>query len=99
MRLLQIIIVSVNLDSKRERSCQPETSIVKLSRRLLLRLAGKLPAICILAFCQKKPIDLGAEQLLAAENNDRKIAVELKSLIGKSRIANLEQALGQASVN
>ena len=44
---------------------------------------------------KEKPIDLGAEQLLAAENNDRKIAVEFKSLIGESRIADLEQALGQ----
>ncbi|WP_333408735.1 element excision factor XisH family protein [Microcoleus sp. T2B6] len=40
-------------------------------------------------------IDLGAEQLLAAENNDRKIAVEVKSFIRESRIADLEQALGQ----
>ena len=30
-------------------------------------------------------IDLGAEQLLAAENNDRKIAVEVKSFIRESR--------------
>jgi hypothetical protein len=44
---------------------------------------------------EEKSIDLGAEQLLAAENNDRKIAVEVKSLIGESRIADLEQALGQ----
>ncbi len=44
---------------------------------------------------EEKPIDLGAEQLLAAENNDRKIAVEVKSLIGESRIADLEQALRQ----
>ena len=44
---------------------------------------------------EEKPIDLGAEQLLAAENNDRKIAVDVKSFIGESRIADLEQALGQ----
>ena len=44
---------------------------------------------------EEKPIDFGAEQLLAAENNDRKIAVEVKSFIRESRIANLEQALGQ----
>jgi hypothetical protein len=44
---------------------------------------------------EEKPIDLGAEQLLAAENNDRKIAVEVKSLIGESRIADIEPALGQ----
>jgi hypothetical protein len=44
---------------------------------------------------EEKPIAFGAEQLLTAENNDRKIAVEVKSLIGESRIADLEQALGQ----
>ena len=44
---------------------------------------------------EEKPIDIGAEQLLAAENNDRKIAVEVKSFITQSRIADLEQALGQ----
>jgi hypothetical protein len=44
---------------------------------------------------EEKPIDLGAEQLLAAENHDRKIAVEVKSFIRDSRIADLEQALGQ----
>ncbi len=44
---------------------------------------------------EEKPIDLGAEQLLAAENNDRKIAVEVESFIRESRIADLEQALDQ----
>ncbi|MEG4047015.1 element excision factor XisH family protein [Microcoleus sp. Pol17C6] len=44
---------------------------------------------------EDKPIDLGAEQLLAAENNYRKIAVEVKSFIRESRIADLEKALGQ----
>jgi hypothetical protein len=44
---------------------------------------------------EQKPIDSGAEQLLAADNNDRKIAVEVKSFIRESRIADLEQALGQ----
>ncbi len=44
---------------------------------------------------RNRSIDLGAEQLLAAENNDRKIAVEVKSFIRESRIADLEQALGQ----
>jgi hypothetical protein len=40
-------------------------------------------------------IDLGAEQLIAAEQQERKIAVEVKSLLRESRIADLEQALGQ----
>lgn len=40
-------------------------------------------------------IDLGASQLLAAEKVDRKIAVEIKSFIGRSDIDDLEKALGQ----
>jgi XisH protein len=40
-------------------------------------------------------IDLGAEQLFAAEQRERKIAVEVKSFLRESRIADLEQALGQ----
>ncbi|KOR32748.1 fatty-acid synthase [Achromatium sp. WMS3] len=39
--------------------------------------------------------DLGAEQVFAAEKNERKIVVEVKSFIGASIIADLEQALGQ----
>jgi hypothetical protein len=33
---------------------------------------------------EEKPIDFGAQQLLAAENNDHKIAVEVKSFIRES---------------
>lgn len=40
-------------------------------------------------------VDLGAERLIAAEQNHRKIAVEVKSFLSESRIAYLEQALGQ----
>lgn len=40
-------------------------------------------------------VDLGAEQLLAAEKGARKIAVEIKSFLGPSEMADLEQALGQ----
>jgi hypothetical protein len=40
-------------------------------------------------------IDLGAEQLLAAERQGHKIAVEIKSFVGPSVVADLEQALGQ----
>ena len=40
-------------------------------------------------------VDLGAEQLLAAEKDARKIAVEVKSFLGPSEMSNLEQALGQ----
>ena len=39
--------------------------------------------------------DLGAEKLFAAEKEGRKIAVEVKSFIGASDMADLEQALGQ----
>ncbi len=40
-------------------------------------------------------IDLGAEKLLIASKEERKIAVEVKSFIGNSPIRDLEQALGQ----
>jgi hypothetical protein len=40
-------------------------------------------------------IDLGAEKLLAAENKTDKILVEVKSFLSESRIADLQQALGQ----
>ena len=40
-------------------------------------------------------VDLGASQLLAAEKVDRKIAIEIKSFIGRSDIDDLEKALGQ----
>jgi hypothetical protein len=40
-------------------------------------------------------VDLGAEQLLAAEQAHRKIAVEVKSFLRDSRVADLQQALGQ----
>lgn len=40
-------------------------------------------------------VDLGAEQLLAAEKADRKIAVEIKSFTGLSEMSDLEKAIGQ----
>lgn len=40
-------------------------------------------------------VDLGAEQLLAAAKDDRFIAVEIKSFVGASDMADLEKALGQ----
>jgi hypothetical protein len=39
--------------------------------------------------------DLAAERLLALERGDRKIAVEIKSFLGRSPIHDLEVALGQ----
>ncbi len=40
-------------------------------------------------------VDLGASNLLAAEKEARKIAVEIKSFTGRSDINDLEKALGQ----
>jgi XisH protein len=40
-------------------------------------------------------IDLGAERLIAAENQSSKIVVEVKSFVGQSDVKDLEQALGQ----
>ena len=40
-------------------------------------------------------IDLGAEQMLAAERNGERIAVEIKSFLSKSVVQDLKEALGQ----
>ncbi|MBA2646973.1 MAG: XisH family protein [Pyrinomonadaceae bacterium] len=40
-------------------------------------------------------IDLGAERLIAAERGEQKIAVEVKSFVGDSVVADLEKAIGQ----
>ncbi|MGK7883782.1 MAG: XisH family protein [Crocosphaera sp.] len=40
-------------------------------------------------------IDLGAEQLLAAEKDAEKIAVEIKSFVGQSSISEFHTAIGQ----
>ncbi|NMF62153.1 fatty-acid synthase [Brasilonema octagenarum UFV-E1] len=40
-------------------------------------------------------VDLGAEQLIAAEKEKSKIAVVIKSFVGRSDIDDLEKALGQ----
>lgn len=40
-------------------------------------------------------VDLAAERLLAAEKGAQKIAVEIKSFVGKSSLDDLEKALGQ----
>ena len=40
-------------------------------------------------------IDLGAEKIIAAEKEDRKIAVEIKSFLGASKISEFYSALGQ----
>ncbi|HKQ78485.1 MAG TPA: element excision factor XisH family protein [Blastocatellia bacterium] len=44
---------------------------------------------------RKLQIDLGAEKLIAAQKDARKIAVEIKSFIGANDLEDLYQALGQ----
>ncbi len=39
-------------------------------------------------------VDLGAKQLLAAEQGNRKIAVEIKSFVSPSEMADLKDAIG-----
>ncbi|HUK91953.1 MAG TPA: XisH family protein, partial [Blastocatellia bacterium] len=40
-------------------------------------------------------IDLGAQEIIAAQKAERKIAIEVKSFVGKSEVDDLEKALGQ----
>jgi hypothetical protein len=40
-------------------------------------------------------VDLGAERVIAAERGNQKIAVEIKSFIGRSLMRDMEVALGQ----
>jgi hypothetical protein len=40
-------------------------------------------------------VDLGAELFLAAEKGEQRIAVEIKSFLGRSELDDLEKALGQ----
>lgn len=40
-------------------------------------------------------VDIGAERLLAAEKGEQRIAVEIKSFVGRSPVEDLEKALGQ----
>lgn len=40
-------------------------------------------------------VDLGAEQVIAAEMSGRRIAVEIKSFVGPSIVDDMEKALGQ----
>lgn len=43
-------------------------------------------------------VDLGAERLIAAEKDTAKIAVEIKTFLSPSPVADLEQALGQFGI-
>lgn len=43
-------------------------------------------------------VDLGAEMPIAAERDNRRIAVEIKSFLGDSALYDLEKALGQYSL-
>lgn len=40
-------------------------------------------------------VDLGAERVLAAEKENQKIAVEVKSFVGRSLAGDLQRAIGQ----
>lgn len=40
-------------------------------------------------------IDIGAEKVMAAEKDGRKIAVEIKSFLNASKLADLKDAIGQ----
>ncbi len=40
-------------------------------------------------------VDLGAERVIAAEKNGQKIAIEIKSFVGRSALHDMELALGQ----
>jgi hypothetical protein len=40
-------------------------------------------------------VDIAAERVLSAEKDGRKIAVEVKSFVGKSSLTELEKAVGQ----
>ena len=42
--------------------------------------------------------DLGAEQIIAAEKSTQKMAVQIKSFIGISKMTDLERAIGQYAV-
>lgn len=46
-------------------------------------------------FKRKLEVDLGAERVIAAEKNNEKIAVEIKSFLGLSEIHEFYKALGQ----
>ena len=43
-------------------------------------------------------VDLAAERFIAAEKENEKITVEIKSFIGRSQTAEMEKALGQFSL-
>ncbi len=40
-------------------------------------------------------VDLGAQRMLAAERGDERIAVEVKSFVGRSEVADFHLAVGQ----
>jgi len=46
----------------------------------------------------KLSIDLGAERTLAAERENEKIAVEIKSFVSESQVTELERAVGQYGI-
>lgn len=53
------------------------------------------PLIIGLSFGRQLRVDLGAEQLIAADKESERIAVEIKSFLAPSTISEFHTALGQ----
>lgn len=72
-------------------------SFTKLCATLLKKMAGQLLTGSLLLRYElgNLYIDLGAEKVLAAEQADKKIAVEIKSFVQNSAISEFYTALGQ----
>lgn len=59
-------------------------------------MAGKLHTIpCSFNLQIRIKIDMGAQKLIAAEKDEQKIAIEVKSFIGMSAISEFYTAVGQ----
>lgn len=59
------------------------------------RLDDYARPVDIAAGKRTRSIDLGAEKVIAAEKDERKIAVEVKSFLHSSRMEELEDVMGQ----
>jgi len=47
---------------------------------------------------RKLYVDLGAERVIGAEQNGKRIAVEIQSFLGRSEVSDFEAAIGQYAV-
>ena len=75
-------------------SCQPKTSITILSKPHSRKTVGVSPTTLTTWRGRDVFVDLGAE-MIAAEKDNVRIAVEVKSFTAKSEITELERAIGQ----